>query len=157
MRPYRLALPLLLSACASPTPPPAALPPAPPAEVAAATPVLLQLEHDWREACRSGDSATVARIEDESYVRSDEQGDTSRADELGEIEAHSVVYSVLENRDEAVSLRGDTATVSGVIAAEGMAAERPFKFELRFTDTFVRRNGSWKAVTSKVRRLDKPA
>ncbi len=162
MRLPGFALPLLVAACAAPAPlaPPAAAVPAvaTTTDSAAATDSLLQLEHDWRSACRDGDSATVARIEDERYVRTDEQGETStRADDLGEIEAHSFVYSRLENRDEAVSLRGDTAVVTGVTALEGVAGDRPFKLEVRFTDTFVRRNGDWKAVGSQLKRMERPA
>lgn len=148
----------LLAACAAPVPIERAAPAAIPADSGAVTTAVLRLEHDWREACRTGDGATVARIEDESYVRTDEQGQAStRADDLGEIEAHSIVYSRLEDRDEAVSLRGDTAIVTGVTALEGLAAERPFKLEVRFIDTFVLRGGSWKAVSTQLKPVDRPA
>jgi ketosteroid isomerase-like protein len=162
MRLPGFAFPLLLAACAAPTPlaPPAAAVPAAAStsDAATATAALLQLEHDWRTACRDGDSATVARIEDERYVRTDEQGDAStRADDLGEIEAHSIVYSQLENRDEAVSLSGDTAVVTGITALEGVAGDRPFKLELRFTDTFVRRGDGWKLLSTQLQRMERPA
>lgn len=152
MRLTALAVTLLLGACATP---PAATVPAPQDPLAKAA--LLRLEQDWCEATLGGDSAGVARIEDEAFVRTDAQGNnSSREDELKDIEAHAVEYSRYENRDETVRLSGDTAVVSGVRLLEGWSGDLPFKLELRFTDTFARRAGGWKAVAARTAHLERP-
>ena len=157
MRRSGFALPLLLAACATPqpAPPPAA---APPVDTTALTATLLQLEQDWCEARRNGNAATVARIEDESFARTDAAGLVShRADDLGEIEQRTKEYSRLENREQQVQLRGDSAIVTGISLLEGYAGDKPFKLAVRFTDTFVRRAGAWRAVTEQLTPLDRPA
>jgi hypothetical protein len=133
---------LLLAACAAAPPQP---PPVPPAAADGAA--LLQLEGEWREAWRRGDGAAVARIEDESFTRSDGGETFSRADDLGEIAAHSVEYSRYENREQTVEVTGGSAVVSGVCVMEGVAGDAPFKREWRFTDRFAWRDGAWRALS----------
>lgn len=145
---------LLLAACSAA--PPRNPPPLPAPADGAAGAMLLQLEADWREAYRRGDGAGVARIEDEGFVRSGgEPGESdSRADDLGQIAEHAVVYSRYENREQAVRVAGAGATVSGICVMEGIAGDKPFKRELRFTDTFAWRDGGWKAVSEQLVRLE---
>lgn len=145
---------LLLAACAAA--PPHALPAPAPPDGAAAGAALLQLEAAWREAWRHGDGAVVQRIEDEGFVRNGgEPGENdSRADDLGQIAARAVVYSRYENREQAVQVSGATAIISGICVMEGIAGDKPFKRELRFTDTFAWRDGAWKAVSEQLAPLE---
>lgn len=155
MRRSGYALAMLLAACATP---PAQTPPAPPpGDSGAGAAALLQLEGGWRAAYLHGDTEAVTRIEDESFVRSSDGGASlSRADDLGELAAHSVEYRVYENREQSVQVAGDSATVSGVCVMEGIAGERPFKRVLRFTDTFAWRNGAWRATSEQLVQLEPP-
>jgi len=154
MRRSGFALALLLAACAAP---PAQTPPAPQPADNGAGAALLQLEAEWRQAYVRGDAEAVARIEDESFVRSDDSGASlSRADDLGELAAHSVEYRLYENREQAVQIAGGSAAVSGICVVEGIAAERPFKRVLRFTDTFAWRNGAWKATGEQLVQMEPP-
>jgi hypothetical protein len=155
MRLAGLAFLLLLTACAAQPPGPAPAPP-PPSDPATGA-ALLELEQAWCVATLLGDSATMARIEDESFVRSDARGNTvSREDELKEVEAHSVEYSVCENREPSVRVGGDAAVVSGVRLLEGVSGDVPFKRVLRFTDTFVHRPDGWKAVKAQCISVEQP-
>lgn len=138
-----------LGGCAGtqPAPPP---PPATPADEQ----TVLGLEQQWCEAFRGGDSAAVARIEDDGYTYTglhDEAG--TRADDLAQIRNRSVEYSRYENREQSTQLDGASIVVTGISTLEGMAGDRPFKMEVRFTDTFVRRGGEWKATTRRVTTL----
>jgi hypothetical protein len=98
----------------------------------------------------------VARIEDEGFARSGDGGERSRADDLGEIAAHSVEYSRYENREQAVQLGGGSAVVSGVCVVEGVAGDKPFKRVLRFSDRFAWRGNAWKAISEQLTRLEPP-
>jgi len=154
MRLAGFVLPLLLSACAAHPPAPAAAPAAPPDPAASAA--LLELEQAWCVATLVGDSTAVGRIEDEGFVRIDAQGNAlSREDELKELAAHSVEYSSCDNREQSVRVDGDTAVVSGVRLLEGVSGDVPFKRVQRFSDSFVRRAGSWKAVKAQSMPLER--
>jgi len=157
MRLTGLVVPLLLTACAAPLPTPAPAPaPLPPADPATSA-ALLELEQAWCVATLVGDSAAVARIEDEGFVRGDTQGNAaSREDELKDIEAHSVEYSRCENRELSVNLDGDAAVVSGIRLLEGVSGDLPFKRELRFSDRFARRAEGWKAIKAQSAPLERP-
>jgi hypothetical protein len=151
MRRTVFPLALLLAACATS---PAQAPPAPPPGDNGGA-ALLQLESEWREAYRLGNSEAVARIEDEGFVRSSDSGESlSRADDLGELAAHSVEYRVYENREQAVQLAGGSATVTGVCVMEGTAGDKPFRRVLRFSDSFAWRNGAWRATAEQLARLE---
>lgn len=145
---------LLLAGCAAQSPVPA---PAPPPPDPTANAALLELEQAWCVATLTGDSAAVARIEEQGFVRTDAQGNAvGREDELKELEAHSVEYSGCENREPSVHVDGDTAVVSGVRLLEGVSGDVPFKRLLRFSDTFVRRPDGWKAVKAHSAPLERP-
>lgn len=153
MRLAGIILPLLLAACAAQPLAPAPAPPPPDPAVSAA---LLQLEQAWCVAALVGDSAAMARIEDESFVRIDAQGNAiSRDDELRDLEAHSVEYSGCENREQSVRVDGDTAMVSGVRLLEGVSGDVPFKRVQRFNDAFLRRAGAWRAAKAQSADLDR--
>lgn len=129
-------------------------PPPPPPATLADEQAVLNLETQWCEAFRSGDSAALARIEDDAYSYTGLRAEPgTRADDLGQARNHSVEYSRFENHDQATRIDGDTIVVSGLSSQEGVAGDVPFKLELRFTDTFARRKGEWKATTRQVARL----
>ena len=142
---------LTLSACAA----------APPAPTAAATAspedekAILQFEQNWCEAFRSGNAEAIASIEDEAYTLTNSRAELStRADDIVEAKAHTIQYSKFYNHEQNVRLYGDTAIVTGITSLEGTSGDKPFKLDVRFTDTLVRRNGEWKAVAGHVTKLE---
>lgn len=140
---------LLLAALSGCTGTPVA-PPPPPATPADEQ-LVLGLEQQWCDAFRGGDGAAIARIEDDGYTYTGLHGDAgTRADDLAQIRNRSVEYTKYENREQNARLAGDSIVVSGISALEGMAGDRPFKMEVRFTDTFLRRGGEWKATARRV-------
>lgn len=142
----------LCSCAAAPAPAPT---PTPPANNAADEQAVLQLERDWCEAFRSGNADTVARIEDDSYVFTNSRAELStKADDVGEIRARSVEYSKFESREQQVRLYGDTAVVTGITALEGVSGDKPFKLDVRFTDTLLRHGTEWKAVAAQVTKIE---
>jgi ketosteroid isomerase-like protein len=144
---------LLLAALCGCADAPVAPPPPTPATPADEQAVL-SLEQQWCDAFRGGDSAAIARIEDDGYTYSGLNDDTgTRADDLAQIRNRSIEYSRYENREQTTRLDGAVIVVTGISALEGMAGDRPFKMEVRFTDTFSRRDGEWKATARRVATL----
>jgi ketosteroid isomerase-like protein len=141
---------LSLCGCAA-TPAPAQTSPA---TNAADEQAVLQLEHDWCEAFRTGNADAVARIEDDDYVLTTSRAELStKADDIAEIRAHTIEYSKYENREQQVRLYGDTAVVTGVADLEGISGDKPFRMNLRFTDTLLRRGAQWKAVAAQLTKI----
>jgi ketosteroid isomerase-like protein len=117
---------------------------------------VLRLEQDWCEAFRTGNADGVARIEDDRYAYTgidNEPG--TKTDDLAQIRNRSIEYSRYQNRDQAVRLDGARVIVTGITSLEGVNGDRPFKMDVRFTDTFARRGGTWKATTRQVALLER--
>lgn len=114
--------------------------------------VLKDLEHQWNEALKNHDKATLARILDDQFVLTDDEGRViSKAqyiDDLDHIKVES--YSA---QDTTVRILGDTGVVTGRwtgrVAIDGKAGDR----EVRYTDTFAKRLGRWRAVASQETRI----
>ena len=116
---------------------------------------VLQLEQAWCEAFRTNDADAIARIEDEGYTLTNSRAEIStRTDDIVEAKEHAIEYSKFYNHEQSVRLYGDTAVVTGITSLEGVSGDKPFKLDVRFTDTLVRRNGGWKAVAGHVTKLE---
>ena len=157
MRNHKLSVLLCLvtlSACATA--------PSSPTVQAAASPedekAVLQLEQAWCEAFRTNDADTIARIEDEGYTLTNSRAELStRTDDIVEAKEHAIEYGKFYNHEQSVRLYGDTAIVTGITSLEGVSGDKPFKLDVRFTDTLVRRNGEWKAVAGHVTKVENDA
>ncbi len=142
---------LILTACAATPPAPDAATPASPQDEQA----ILQVEQAWCEAFRTNNADTIAAIEDEGYTLTNSHADLrTRSDDIVEAKAHAIEYSQFYNHDQNVRLYRDTAIVTGITSVEGVAGDKPFKLNVRFTDIMVRRNGEWKAVAGHVTRIE---
>jgi ketosteroid isomerase-like protein len=110
---------------------------------------LFALENKWVDALVKSDIATLDSIFAESYVDTDEHG--RRSDK-------QAVFSVLKSgdlhitsiklSDMLVQLYGDAAIVIGTAAQVGNFKGQPLTPTIVFTDTFIKRNGKWRAVAS---------
>ena len=116
---------------------------------AATTQALFDVENQWVDALTKSDEATLDSIFVDGYVDTDEHN--QRSDKQG-------VLAVLKSGDlkmESIKLSdmrvydyGDAAIVTGSAAQVGSFKGQPVTPKLIFTDTFVRRNGKWRAVAS---------
>ena len=117
---------------------------------------LMQLEDRLSEAFRTGDVDTVARIEDERYTLTNSRALVShRADDIAELKARDPRYDEFRTHDMKVRLYGDTAIVIGIVSLKGTSGGKPFDADMRFTDTFVRRDGEWRIVAAQVTKIEK--
>jgi len=117
---------------------------------------LIDLENRLSEANRTGDVDFVMRIEDENYTLTNSRALVShRADDIEELRKRDPRYDVFHTHDMQARVYGDTGIVIGIVSLKGTSAGKPFEADLRFTDTFVKRDGEWKIVAAQVTKIEK--
>lgn len=109
--------------------------------------VLRDLEHQWNEAFKNQDTVTLSRILDDRFIFTDGEGNV--LDKAKYIESIRQV-KIESYRIEEMTVRvfGDTAVVAARLIEKSTIAGRAQNEVIRYTDTFARRLGRWRAVAS---------
>jgi ketosteroid isomerase-like protein len=116
---------------------------------------LKRVEHELCEAFRTGDAATIARLEDETYTLTNSHAEvTTRADDIADAKKGETTYSEFRNHDTTVRVYGDAAIVLGITSVKGSSGGKAFQADFRFTDTYVRRADGWKIAASHASRIE---
>lgn len=143
MRPLGTARPaaamalVLLAACTAP----------PPDADDAET--LMALERTWANAVMTHDAAPLQDLLAEDFTQTTETGEVrSREATIARVGSGTTVFESGGLEDMRVRFYGDTAVVTGRFRGAGRAGEEPFTVDVRWTDTFVRRDGRWLCVAS---------
>jgi hypothetical protein len=111
--------------------------------------VLIGVEQKWADALLKADTATLEAILDDPYVDTDEMGHHSNKLDLlaalrsGDMKIYSIQLSDMQVHDY-----GNSAIVTGRAIQDGSFKGQPLANVIVFSDTFVMRNGTWKAVAS---------
>ena len=111
--------------------------------------MLIDLEDRWANALQKSDTATLESILDDTYVDTDEMGRRTdkrgliAAIRSGDLKMNSIKLSELQSYES-----GTTAVVTGRALQDGDYMGQPLSQSVVFTDTFVMRQGSWRAVVS---------
>jgi hypothetical protein len=96
----------------------------------------------------------LARFLDEGFTLTDSRGGvTTREENLTEVRNREPRYEVFRNHHMKVRLYGQAAVVNGITSVKGTAGGQPFEADFQFTDTLVKRGGSWVLVASHATRL----
>jgi hypothetical protein len=112
---------------------------------------LMDLENKISAAYLHGDTKTVEASLDERYTLTNSHALVShRDDDLRELRAGDPKYTVFSTHDMQARVYGDAGIVIGVVSLEGTSGGKAFDADMRFTDTFVRTNGTWKMVAAQV-------
>lgn len=77
----------------------------------------------------------------------------SRDDVLRELRDHDPVYSEFRNHSMSAQVFRDAAIVQGITTVKGKSGENTFAVDVRFTDTLIRQNGTWRLIVSHVTRI----
>jgi ketosteroid isomerase-like protein len=83
----------------------------------------------------------------------------SREQNLEEVRQGEPKYEVFRNHGMEAHLfgaKGDAAIVWGITSLKGTSGGTPFEFDVRFTDTLVKKDGAWRLLASHVTRIPKP-
>ena len=111
---------------------------------------LVELQQTLAKAWLAGDRATVEHIIAPEWTSTGPDGSTSdRAIVLAQVfETGGHKIRVLEVNDVKARVFGDAAVVTGRTHGVGEFEGSGYDVVIRFTDTFVRRQGRWQAVAS---------
>ncbi len=117
---------------------------------------LMRIENDWPRVLKEKDAAAVRRVEAEDVVMIYRDGTVgSQAQDAKDVETGALSADSWEVADLKVTvLDNDAAFVSGRSIVKGGKARAPdgetmdISGQLRWVDTFARRNGQWKLVAS---------
>jgi ketosteroid isomerase-like protein len=106
------------------------------------------------DALRTGDIAAIRKLlaPDFVLIGSDTQMQ-SRDAIIAEVRRGDPDYQVFRNHSMTARIYGDTAMVWGITTVKGSAGGQPFALDLRFTDTLIRTDGSWRMVASQANRI----
>jgi len=106
---------------------------------------LTNLEHEWTVANINADKKKLDRILADDYVGSAEGRSHGKAEYLRTIERDTTIEK-WEFDDLKVSLKGDRATLTGILRQRIRSQDEAY----RFVDKFVWRDGRWQATGSEV-------
>jgi ketosteroid isomerase-like protein len=118
-------------------------------ELRASRSKVIALEHAWNQAEERKDVNALDQIMDDSLVYTDYDGAMmSKPDFLASVKAPArhPEQNVTESMDAHVY--GDGAVVIGVYRVKGAVNGKPYLRRGRFTDTWIKRNGTWLCVAS---------
>lgn len=113
---------------------------------------LRELSRRWDEASMGRDTATLARILSDDFVYTNASGAVlSKQDYLMSfIKAPDMTQQTFTSEDLSIRIYGDVAVVTGRSSWKGRARGKGqvVDAQFRFTDVWVKRNGSWQAVAT---------
>jgi ketosteroid isomerase-like protein len=113
--------------------------------------VLLYMENDWNEASRKKDIAWFERnfTDDATEVASRTAALQTKAEAIASMKTDKTVLESLELSEPSVRVDGNLAVVTGVNRVRGRDDQgKPFDRRVRFTDTFIKRDGRWQVWAS---------
>ena len=119
--------------------------------------ILMQLEHDWDAAFHRHDVVFIETLLAEEFVATYDngvRGDKARELELAADRSQQIESSRLD--EFIVKTYRDTAVVWFSLHLVGTSQGRPLEITLRYTDTWVFREGRWQCVASHSTRLTPP-
>ena len=119
--------------------------------------ILMQLERDWDAAFHRHDAAFIETLLAEEFVATYDngvRGDKARELELAADRSQQIELSRLD--EFIVKTYRDTAVVWFSLHLVGTSQGRPLELTLRYTDTWVFREGRWQCVASHSTRVSSP-
>jgi ketosteroid isomerase-like protein len=108
-----------------------------------------KLEQDWAQALLKGDAASLDRYEAEDIINTDPSGRvTDRTQDKKDLSSGDLKFQSVELSDLKVRVYGNAAVATGVSTGKASFKGQETNGSYRFTDTWIKRNGTWQAVAS---------
>lgn len=110
---------------------------------------ILALETAWNQAERTKDAAALDQLLAPQLIYIDYDGSISSKQEfLANIKTEGLSPEQIVNEQQTAHVFGDCAIVTGVYREKGINKGKPYSRRGRFTDTWVKFNGTWQCVAS---------
>ncbi len=124
------------------------------AELTANEQTFLKLQHDWAVARKTADMSFLESFYAKEFtVGSMTGGESTRAEDMAMFSSGDLKPAVIEDTAMHVSIFGATAMVTGLEHLEGSYRGSSGKFDLRFTNVFVYRDGRWQIIRHQAAQL----
>jgi len=111
---------------------------------------ITNIEREWSESFVKHDASVPQRVEAEDFTMVDPDGKLlNKAEDIKNMTG-DVVLTASKVDDLKVRIFGDAAVAVGVSSVKGHDKKNDISGQYRWTDTFVKQNGEWRAVASQV-------
>jgi ketosteroid isomerase-like protein len=115
---------------------------------------LLQIERDWTAAWLKQDAVVMAGILAEGYVENANGQTTPKKQYVADMKAGIYEVESAEASDMRVVVFGDHAVVNGSSTSKYTMRGKDASRKTRWTDTFEKRDGRWRAVVSYIVKIE---
>jgi ketosteroid isomerase-like protein len=110
---------------------------------------ILALENAWNHAEQSKDVAALDQLLAPELVYIDYDGSLMNKGEfLASVKTEGLSPAQIVNEKQTALVFGDCAVVTGIYREKGTSNGKPYTRRGRFTDTWVKANGTWRCVAS---------
>jgi ketosteroid isomerase-like protein len=117
------------------------------AQTSATARALTALENGWARGVVRRDTAMFRRLLDPRFVYTEDSTVMNAEQVIASIRDGDQVDRAT-NSDMTIHEHGNTAVVTGVLRLEGRTRSGRFDRRYRFTDTWLRRGGSWRIIAA---------
>lgn len=118
---------------------------------------LKDAEHQWTEAFKNRDREVLNSVLDDQFMFTDDQGGVFNKSQYIDAVTQSIKVESYRLEDTTIRTFGDTGVVTGRWTGKLTVEGKDLSGAFRYTDTFVRRLGRWRAVASQDTRIGQPA
>lgn len=115
----------------------------------AAASKILALEREWNTAYKLSDISAMGSLLADDFIITVEDGSTfSKSGYIAHNGNSTVHVEVSDMSDLKVRAHSDAAVVTGMYHEKGTDKGKPYEYEDRFTDVWVKINGRWQVLAS---------
>jgi ketosteroid isomerase-like protein len=125
----------------------------PPEDVSQA---LINLEKEWAKAGLAQDATALEKMLAPDYVYTNQDSEmATRSEMIAGMRSGATKYDTFTVEDMKVHVYGDAAVVTGKGSLKGKENGKTIDEVIRFTDTWVKRDGRWVCAATQVTRIPK--
>lgn len=110
---------------------------------------IVAMENLWNQMQLSHDAEAMEKMLDEDFVLTDYDGSLLNKNQfLESIKDMNVKLTLEMSEGMKLHQHGNTVVITGATREKGTQGGKPFAHNGRFTDTWIKKNGTWLCVAS---------